>query len=70
MFHNRILAFDMNPENQQGADVSRALREERSIPMLLAPVRTCDIYQAAANRALQDYELDKLFNPGYYDFQI
>lgn len=34
----------------------------------LVPVR--DIYQAAKNRAIEDHELDKLFNPEYYDFQI
>jgi hypothetical protein len=29
-----------------------------------------DIYQAAINRAIQDHELDKLFNPDFYDYQI
>ena len=29
-----------------------------------------DIYQAAKNRAIEDHELDKLFNPDFYDYQI
>jgi len=34
----------------------------------LVPIK--DIYQAARNRAVDDHELDKLFNPDYYDYQI
>ncbi len=33
-------------------------------------VKIADIYQAAKNRAVEDHELDKLFNPEHYDFQI
>jgi hypothetical protein len=33
-------------------------------------VSIADIYHAAANRAIQDHELDKLFNPDFYDYQI
>lgn len=33
-------------------------------------VSIADIYQAAINRAIQDHELDKLFNPDFYDYQI
>jgi hypothetical protein len=29
-----------------------------------------DIFQAAVNRAVQDYELNRLFNPYHYDYQI
>ncbi len=35
-----------------------------------AQVSTADIYQAAVNRAIHDHELDKLFNPDFYDYQI
>jgi hypothetical protein len=42
----------------------------RSTNVLTAPVQTMDIYQAAKNRAIEDHELDKLFNPEYYDYQI
>lgn len=33
-------------------------------------VQVSDIYQAAVKRAVEDHELDKLFNPQYYDYQI
>jgi hypothetical protein len=33
-------------------------------------VHIADIYQAALNRAIEDHELDKLFNPDFYDYQI
>jgi hypothetical protein len=33
-------------------------------------VQMADIYQAAKNRAVEDHELDKLFNPDHYDYQI
>jgi hypothetical protein len=36
-----------------------------------APVSIAAIYQAAKNRAIEDHELDKLFNPEFYrDYQI
>ena len=39
-------------------------------PQLLAPVSMAEIFQAAVNRAMQDHELDRLFNPDHYDYQI
>jgi hypothetical protein len=33
-------------------------------------VQLADIYQAAKTRAIEDYELDKLFNAAYYDYEI
>ena len=33
-------------------------------------VQIADIYQAAAQRALEEHEIDKLFNPDFYDYQI
>jgi hypothetical protein len=33
-------------------------------------VQIIDIYHAAKNRAIEDHELDKLFNPEYYNYQI
>ena len=33
-------------------------------------VQINDIYQAAMKRAVEDYEIDKLFNPEPNDFQI
>ena len=41
-----------------------------SIVTATGPGKIADIYQAAINRAIQDHELDKLFNPDFYDYQI
>lgn len=32
-----------------------------------AQVSIADIYQVAVNQAVQDHQLDKLFNPEFYD---
>lgn len=47
-----------------------AAANERAGDHLAPPVQTMDIYQAARNRAIEDHELDKLFNPQYYDDQV
>jgi hypothetical protein len=72
MFPNRISGFVMSFDNPQDGSrrASMPHDERRATGFLLVPVQTGDIYQAALNRALQDYELDKLFNPEHYDFQI
>jgi hypothetical protein len=71
MFQNRISGLVMSYDNPQdrsaGAPTPRDDRASGFFPM---PVQTADIYQAALNRAIQDYELDKLFNPEHYDYQI
>jgi hypothetical protein len=36
-------------------------------PSVLPPVQIADIYQAAKNRAVEEHEIDKLFNADYYD---
>jgi hypothetical protein len=41
-----------------------------SAPAAPDAVQAADIYQAAKNRAVEDHELDKLFNPDFYDYQI
>jgi hypothetical protein len=33
-------------------------------------IQTSDIYQAAMHRAIEEHEIDKLFNPDPDDFQI
>jgi hypothetical protein len=33
-------------------------------------VQIAQVYQAAAQRAAEDHQLDKLFNPDYYDYHI
>jgi hypothetical protein len=47
-----------------------AAAHDRFANSLTSPVQTMDIYQAAKNRAIEDHELDKLFNPEYDDYQI
>jgi hypothetical protein len=75
MYQNRISGFDMGLDDQQGGPFGQALpvrlpRVVPAPPQLVAPVSMSDIVQAAVNRAMQDYELDRLFNPEYYDYQI
>ena len=33
-------------------------------------VQIADIYQAAMQRAIEEHEIDKLFNPDFFDYQI
>ena len=72
MFQNRIsgfvMSFDNQPDRQRGPCRCRVTIEHPASCSL--PVQIADIYQAAMNRALQDHELDKLFNPDFYDYQI
>jgi hypothetical protein len=71
MFQNRILGFfpNMNVPVFAGPMIA-ANSESQAVGRLGTPVQIADIYQAAKNRAIEDYELDKLFNPDYYDYQI
>ena len=71
MFQNRINCFvpaigapTINTALLAAASNNRL---SNSTPMA---VQVADIYQAAKNRAIEDHELDKLFNPGFYDYQI
>lgn len=71
MFQNRINCF---VPNLGSPAINTALlaaasnnRLSNSAPMA---VQVADIYQAAKNRAVEDHELDKLFNPDFYDYQI
>ena len=47
---------------------------QRSATRRLQPspigVQINDIYQAAMKRAIEEHEIDKLFNPEFYDYQI
>ena len=71
MFQNRMNGFvpsltapSINTTLLAAASNNRLLNSQ---PMA---VQMADIYQAAKNRAIEDHELDKLFNPDYYDYQI
>jgi len=43
---------------------------QQSAARMMPPVQIADIYQAAKNRAVEDHELDKLFNPEFYNYDI
>jgi hypothetical protein len=75
VFQNRISGFDMTPGGEQqhrafGLPAARNELASRRPPQFVHQVALADIYQAAMQRALHDHQLDKLFNPEYYDFQI
>jgi hypothetical protein len=72
MFQNRINGLVPNlfapPLNT--ALLARAGAERSATARGPESVQIADIYQAALNRAIEDHELDKLFNPDFYDYQI
>jgi hypothetical protein len=70
MFQNRITNLGPNLAIPPVNVALLAAANERSANALTAPVQTIDIYQAAKNRAIEDHELDKLFNPEQYDYEI
>jgi hypothetical protein len=39
---------------------------QQSAARMMPPVQLADIYQAAKTRAVEDHELDKLFNAEFY----
>jgi hypothetical protein len=44
--------------------------QQQSAARFLPPVQIGDIYQAAKQRAVEDHELDKLFNAEFYGDSI
>ena len=71
MFQNRLNEFVseafFSVEPQPTANGSK---QEPAMWAMPALVRTADIYQVAHNQAVQDHELDKLFNPEFYDSEF
>jgi hypothetical protein len=71
MFQNRINGF---VPSLAGAaftpGVFPATPERASTSKSPMAVQIADIYQAAMQRAVEEHELDKLFNPDFYDYQI
>ena len=77
MFENRISGYGMGLGDQPDGPANRPmpihmglLRSMQAPAPRPMQVSVADIYQAAMNRAIQDHELDKLFNPDFYDYQI
>lgn len=71
VYQNRITEFItegfFTVEPQPAPQDSKKLPAKWTMPTV---VRTADIYQAARVQAIRDHEIDKLFNPEYYDYQI
>jgi hypothetical protein len=71
MFENRMNSFVPSVGLPSfNTTLLAAARDGRSTNRMPFAVPTMDIYQAARNRAVEDHELDKLFNPDFYDYQI
>jgi hypothetical protein len=73
MFENRINAFTPNPGSPSfnvNLSLLGAARNARPSASLPQTVQTMDIYKAAMTRAIEEHEIDKLFNPDFYDYQI
>jgi len=71
MFENRINGFipNVGTPSSFSLGVFPQAREREAMRSPMA-VQIADIYQAAAQRAIEEHEMDKLFNPDFYDYQI
>jgi hypothetical protein len=71
MFQHRINLFMPGfPAPPINTSLLAAANPEQRASMTPPSVQIADIYQAAKNRAVQDHELDKLFNPDFYGDHI
>ncbi len=71
MFEDRINGFVPNmvaPSFSPG--VFPTVRESKPISQSPMAIQIADLYQAAINRAIEDHEIDKLFNPDFGEYQI
>jgi hypothetical protein len=67
MFENRINSFvPILGTNSFTPPIATPLRENRVAPAMPMAVQLAEIYQAAVARAVEDHELDKLFNAEFY----
>lgn len=70
MFQNRINGLVPTTGMPSFDTTMLAAPRNTAAPGTPMAVQIMDIYKAAVNRAIEDHELDKLFNPGFYDYQI
>ena len=71
MFENRINGFMPNMGSASFTPgVFPAATDREQANRSLMAVQLADIYQIARQRAVEDIEIDKLFNPDFYDYQI
>ncbi|HEX5471311.1 MAG TPA: hypothetical protein VFW73_05465 [Lacipirellulaceae bacterium] len=68
MFQNRQNGFvpNMGIPSFTPTVLSTA-REPETLNRSLMAVQISDIYQAAVHRAIEEHEIDKLFNSDFYD---
>jgi len=71
MFENRINGFmpNMGPASFTPGVFPQSSEREQASRSPMA-VQIADIYQIARQRAVEEIEIDKLFNPDPDDFQI
>ena len=68
MFENRISElFAMSNAEPIRTNANGVTPGLAMVGQLLPVITTQDIYQMAAAKSQYDFELDKLFNPEYYD---
>jgi hypothetical protein len=71
MFENRINGFTPNMVSASFTPgIFPAMRANEAASRSPMAIQIADIYQVAAQRAIEEHEIDKLFNPGFYDYQI
>lgn len=70
MFQSRVNNFVGNfGVGNFAPPVPSPLRDSRFASPTPMAVQLAEIYQAAVTRAVEDHELDKLFNADFYDHQ-
>ncbi len=73
MFPNHVPSFlpNIGPATfNLGAMPARGDGQQPAAARLMPPVQIGDIYQAAKQRAVEDHELDRLFNAEFYGDDI
>jgi hypothetical protein len=71
MFENRINGFMSNMGSASFTPgVFPQVSEREQVNRSPMAVQLADIYQIARQRAVEEIEIDKLFNPDFYDYQI
>jgi hypothetical protein len=68
MFPNQIPGFlpTIGTQTFNPGILPAAAERQQSAARFLPPVQVGDIYQAAKQRAVEDHELDRLFNAEFY----
>lgn len=71
MSSNRISEFgEPLPKPQPSACIPPPCSSSPPVLQVLQPLSLAGLYAAAYEKAVRDHELDKLFNPDYYNYNI